>query len=41
MTAQDVGGIDRFLLLHGIAFSAGGLPLVLLDNDVGQINDHL
>jgi len=38
--AGDAGGIDRFLLLYGIAFSAGGIPLLALGDEVGQLNDH-
>ncbi len=38
--ADDVGGIDRFILLYGIAFSAGGIPLLSLGDEVGQLNDH-
>lgn len=38
--AGDAGGIDRMLLLYGIAFSAGGIPLLSLGDEVGQLNDH-
>ena len=38
--AGDKGGIDRMLLLYGIAFSAGGIPLISLGDEVGQLNDH-
>ncbi|MEJ6398566.1 alpha-amylase family protein [Yoonia sp. 208BN28-4] len=38
--AGDAGGIDRMLLLYGIAFSAGGIPLMALGDEVGQLNDH-
>lgn len=38
--AGDPGGIDRMLLLYGIAFSAGGIPLISLGDEVGQLNDH-
>ena len=38
--AGDEGGIDRMLLLYGIAFSAGGIPLLSLGDEVGQLNDH-
>lgn len=38
--AGDPGGIDRILLLYGIAFSAGGIPLLSLGDEVGQLNDH-
>lgn len=38
--AEDAGGIDRLILLYGIAFSAGGIPLISLGDEVGQLNDH-
>lgn len=38
--AEDPGGIDRMLLLYGIAFSAGGIPLISLGDEVGQLNDY-
>jgi len=38
--ADDPGGIDRMILLYGIAFSAGGIPLLSLGDEVGQLNDH-
>lgn len=38
--AGDAGGIDRMILLYGIAFSAGGIPLISLGDEVGQLNDH-
>lgn len=38
--ANDPGGIDRIILLYGIAFSAGGIPLLSLGDEVGQFNDH-
>ncbi|MFK7889679.1 MAG: amylosucrase [Granulosicoccus sp.] len=38
--AGDSAGIDRILLLYGIAFSAGGIPLLALGDEVGQLNDH-
>lgn len=37
--ARDAGGIDRMILLYGIAFSAGGIPLLSLGDEVGQLND--
>jgi amylosucrase len=36
----DVHAVARILLLHGVAFSAGGLPLVYLGDELGQLNDH-
>lgn len=38
--AGDAGGIDRMILLYGIAFSAGGIPLLSLGDEVGQRNDY-
>lgn len=37
--AGDAGGITRMLLLYGIALSAGGIPLLSLGDEVGQLND--
>jgi amylosucrase len=39
--AQDAGGVARMLLLYGIAMSAGGIPLLSLGDEVGQLNDTL
>ena len=38
--AGDDGGVDRVLLLHSIALSAGGMPLIYLGDEVGQLNDY-
>ena len=38
--AGDPGGVDRVLLLYGIALSAGGIPLIYLGDEVGQLNDY-
>lgn len=38
--ADDAGGIGRMLLLYGVAFSAGGIPLLSLGDEVGQRNDE-
>lgn len=38
--AGDTGGVARLLMLYGIAFSAGGIPLISLGDEVGQRNDH-
>lgn len=38
--AGDPYGIDRVLLAHSIALSTGGLPLLYLGDEVGQLNDH-
>ena len=37
--AGEEGGVSRVLLLHAIALSAGGIPLLYLGDEVGQIND--
>lgn len=36
-TAQ---AIDRILLAHSVAFSTGGIPLLYLGDEVGQLNDY-
>ncbi|HYI49969.1 MAG TPA: amylosucrase [Microbacterium sp.] len=38
--AGDAGGVDRVLLAHAIAMSSGGVPLVYLGDEVGQLNDY-
>ena len=38
--AGDAGGVDRVLLLHAIALAAGGVPLIYLGDEVGQLNDY-
>lgn len=38
--AGDPGGVARVLLLHSIALSAGGIPLIMLGDEVGQLNDE-
>lgn len=38
--AGDAGGVERVLLLYAIALSAGGLPLIYLGDEVGQLNDY-
>lgn len=32
--------VRRILLLHGIIFSIGGIPLIYLGDEVGQLNDY-
>lgn len=32
--------IDRILLAHSVAFSTGGIPLLYLGDEVGQLNDY-
>jgi amylosucrase len=34
------GAAQRILLAHAIAFSTGGIPLIYLGDEVGQLNDH-
>ncbi len=34
------GAIDRILLAHSVAFSTGGIPLLYLGDEVGQLNDY-
>ncbi len=36
----DPYAVDRILLLHGVAFAAGGVPLIYLGDEVGTLNDH-
>ncbi|WAJ27701.1 amylosucrase [Antarcticirhabdus aurantiaca] len=38
--AKDPGGVERVLLLYSIALSAGGVPLLYLGDEVGQLNDY-
>jgi amylosucrase len=38
--ANDPGGVERVLLLYAIALSAGGIPLIYLGDEVGQLNDY-
>jgi amylosucrase len=38
--AGDAGGVERVLLLYSIALSAGGIPLIYLGDEVGQLNDY-
>jgi amylosucrase len=33
-------GIRRILLAHSVAFSTGGIPLLYLGDEVGQLNDY-
>ena len=35
----DAGGLDRILLAHSIVLSTGGVPLLYLGDEVGQLND--
>ena len=37
----DTGhAVDRILLAHSVAFSTGGVPLLYLGDEVGQLNDY-
>ncbi|MFD1720199.1 amylosucrase [Amnibacterium endophyticum] len=38
--AGDPHGVARVLLAHGVAMSTGGIPLLYLGDEVGQLNDH-
>lgn len=38
--AHDAGAIDRILLAHSIVLSTGGIPLLYLGDEVGQLNDY-
>ena len=38
--AGDAGGEDRVVLAHAIAMSTGGVPLIYLGDEVGQLNDY-
>ena len=38
---DDAGhAVDRILLAHSVAFSTGGIPLLYLGDEVGQLNDY-
>jgi amylosucrase len=36
----DAGGEDRVILAHALALSTGGIPLIYLGDEVGQLNDY-
>ncbi len=40
LEADDAGAIDRILLAHSIILSTGGIPLLYLGDEVGQLNDY-
>jgi len=40
LEAGDPGAIDRILLAHSIILSTGGIPLIYLGDEVGQLNDY-
>ncbi|MBP2459228.1 amylosucrase [Clavibacter michiganensis] len=37
---DDPGAVERILLAHSVALSTGGLPLLVLGDEVGQLNDY-
>ncbi|MEN9620806.1 MAG: hypothetical protein RL499_999 [Actinomycetota bacterium] len=39
LEAGDAGAIGRILLAHSIVLSTGGIPLIYLGDEVGQLND--
>ncbi|WP_152605610.1 amylosucrase [Cellulomonas carbonis] len=40
LEARDPGAVDRILLAHSIVLSTGGIPLLYLGDEVGQLNDY-
>ena len=40
LEAEDAGAVDRILLAHSITLSTGGMPLLYLGDEVGQLNDY-
>ncbi len=38
--AEEALAIRRILLLHGIIFTIGGIPLVYLGDEIGMLNDY-
>lgn len=40
LEAGDAGAIDRIVLAHSITLSTGGVPLLYLGDEVGQLNDY-
>ncbi|WP_394769064.1 alpha-amylase family protein [Lacisediminihabitans sp.] len=40
LEAHDPQGVDRVLLAHSIILSTGGIPLLYLGDEVGQLNDY-
>ncbi len=40
LEAHDTGGVDRVVLAHSITLSTGGVPLIYLGDEVGQLNDY-
>jgi amylosucrase len=40
LEAGDAGAVDRIVLAHAIVLSTGGVPLLYLGDEVGQLNDY-
>ena len=40
LESGEGGAVGRILLAHSIALSTGGLPLIYLGDEVGQLNDY-
>ncbi len=40
LEAGDKHAVDRILLAHSIILSTGGIPLIYLGDEVGQLNDY-
>ena len=40
LEAGDAGAVDRIVLAHAIVLSTGGMPLLYLGDEVGQLNDY-
>ena len=40
LEAGEAGSIERILLVFSVAMSTGGIPLIYLGDEVGQLNDY-
>jgi len=40
MEIDPAEAVERILLAHSVAFSTGGIPLLYLGDEVGQVNDY-
>jgi amylosucrase len=40
MEVNPAEAVERILLAHSVAFSTGGIPLLYLGDEVGQVNDY-
>ena len=40
MEVDPVEAVERILLAHSVPFSTGGIPLIYLGDEVGQVNDY-